>query len=212
MNATQGELIRVVSVDDHELMRGGIRFTMMAFDDLELVGDARRGEDVVRLCQELNPDVALIDMKMSGMNGIETTEAVRRSCPHVQVVILTSFHDPDLVRQAMRAGAVAYVLKDASKESLAAAIRAAKAGQTTISPEAARDLLSDSSDDDIALSDREREILPLLAKGMSNKQIAAQLHLSPFTIRYHVSQLIKKLDATNRAEVAAIAVERGMIS
>jgi NarL family two-component system response regulator LiaR len=212
MNATQGELIRVVSADDHELMRGGIRFTMMAFDDLELVGDARRGEDVVRLCQELDPDVALIDMKMTGMNGIETTEAVKQSCPEVQVVILTSFHDPDLVRQAMRAGAVAYVLKDASKDDLAAAIRAAKAGQTTISPEAARDLLSDSSDDDIALSDREREILPLLAKGMSNKQIAARLHRSPFTIRYHVSQLIKKLDATNRAEVAAIAVERGMIS
>ncbi len=125
--------IRVASVDDHEIMQGGIRFVLMAFDDLEHVGDASRGEDAVQLCRDVNPDVVLVDMKMQGFDGVQTTSAIRAACAEVQVLILTSFHDPDLVRRAMRAGAVGYVLKDASKEELAAAIRAASEGQTTIS-------------------------------------------------------------------------------
>ena len=118
-------------------MRGGVRFLLLAFDDLELVGEAQRGEDAVRLCRETNPDVVLVDMKMSGMDGIQTTSAIKAASPDVQVLILTSFHDHDLVRRSMEAGAVGYVLKDASKEDLAAAIRAARAGQTTMAPEAA---------------------------------------------------------------------------
>ena len=115
--------IRVLSVDDHEIMRGGVRFLLLAFDDLELVGEAQRGEDAVRLCQETAPDVVLVDMKMPGMDGIQTTAAIKAACPDVQVLILTSFHDHDLVRRSIEAGAVGYVLKDASKEDLAAAIR-----------------------------------------------------------------------------------------
>jgi DNA-binding NarL/FixJ family response regulator len=130
----------------------------------------------------------------------------------VQVLILTSFHDHDLVRRSMEAGAVGYVLKDASKEDLAAAIRAAKAGQTTMAPEAAEDLLTGSHDSVTDLTDREREVLLLLAQGMTNKQIGKQLHLSPFTVRHHVSQLIKKLAAANRAAVVATATQRGLIS
>jgi NarL family two-component system response regulator LiaR len=203
--------IRVASVDDNEIMRGGIRFLMMAFDDLDWVGEARDGEDAVRLCQEVKPDVLLVDMKMQGLDGIETTAAIKQACAEVQVLILTSFHDPDLVRRAMRAGAVGYVLKDASKEELANAIRSAHAGQTTISAEAANDLLVDSADSAVELTDRECEVLSLLVKGMSNKEIARQLHRSPFTIRHHVSQLIRKLGAANRAEVAAIATRHGLI-
>ena len=204
-------VIRVASVDDHDIMRGGIRFVLMAFDDLEMVGDARRGEDAVKMCQDLQPDVVLVDMKMLGLDGIETTTAIKSACPDVQVLILTSFHDADLVRRAMRAGAVGYLLKDADKEELAGAIRAAKAGQTTISSRAAMALAEEASDPGIELTEREREVLALLVKGMSNKQIADQLSRSPFTIRHHVSQLIKRLGAANRAEVAAIAVQRRLI-
>jgi NarL family two-component system response regulator LiaR len=203
--------IRVMTIDDHEIMRDGIRFVLLAFEDIEFVGEARRGEDAVQLCQEVNPEVVLVDMKMAGMDGLQTTAAIKQACSDVQVLILTSFHDPNLVRRAIRAGAVGYLLKDASKEDLAAAIRAAKSGQTTFSPEAAEDLLADSTDTSVELTDREREVLTLLAQGMSNKEIGKQLHRSPFTVRHHVSQLIKKLGAANRAEVAAIAVERGLI-
>ena len=199
-------------VDDHEIMRGGVRFVLLAFDDLELIGEAQRGEDAVLLCQQLAPDVVLVDMKMPGMDGIETTTAIKKACPNVQVLILTSFHDHDLVRRSMQAGARGYVLKDSSKEDLADAIRAAKAGKTTMAQEAAADLLANSQDTAIDLTDREKEVLLQLAKGMTNKEIGKQLHLSPFTVRHHVSQLIKKLGAANRAAVVATATQRGLLS
>ncbi len=204
--------IRVLSIDDHEIMRGGVRFLLLAFDDIELVGEAQRGEDAVRLCAETSPDVVLVDMKMAGMDGIQTTAAIKAACPDVQVLILTSFHNHDLVRRSLKAGALGYVLKDASKEDLAAAIRAAKAGQTTIAQKAATVLLSDKADSNVELTDREHDVLRLLGKGLTNKQIGKQLHLSPFTVRHHVSQLIKKLAVPNRAAVVASATERGLIS
>ncbi len=205
------EVIRVASVDDHEIMRGGIRFVLMAFDDFEMVGEARRGEDAVKMCQDVKPDVVLVDMKMQGLDGIETTATIKNACPQVQVLILTSFHNADLVRRAMKAGAVGYVLKDADKDELAGAIRAAKMGQTTISSQAAKSLADEPSGPTIKLTERESEVLALLVRGMSNKQIADQLNRSPFTIRHHVSQLIKRLGAANRAEVAAIAVQRELV-
>jgi NarL family two-component system response regulator LiaR len=130
------------------------------------------------------------------------------------VLFLTGFHDKSLIKEAMHAGAVGYLLKDTSKEDLADAIRAAKAGRTTLSPEVAQDLVSESaSQSEIGhdLTDREREVLVLLAQGLSNKQIAKQVHRSQFTIRHHVSQIISKLDAANRAEAAAIAVQHGLV-
>ena len=210
--SSKSDPIRVLSVDDHEIMRGGVRFLLLAFDDIELVGEAQRGEDAVRRCRETRPDVVLVDMKMSGMDGIQTTAAIKEACPDVQVLILTSFHNHDLVRRSLEAGALGYVLKDASKEDLAAAIRAAKGGQTTIAQDAAADLLSGRADAKIDLTDREREVLLLLGKGMTNKQIGKRLHLSPFTVRHHVSQLIKKLGVANRAAVVASATQRGLIS
>jgi NarL family two-component system response regulator LiaR len=209
---SKSDPIRVLSVDDHEIMRGGVRFLLLAFDDLELVGEAQRGEDAVQLCHETGPDVVLVDMKMPGMDGVQTTAAIKAACPDVQVLILTSFHNHDLVRRSIEAGAVGYVLKDASKEDLAAAIRAANAGQKTMAPEAAAAMVSGSHHSTIDLTDREREVLPLLAEGMTNKQIGKQLHLSPFTVRHHVSQLIKKLGVANRAAVAATATQLGLIS
>ena len=206
--------IRVMTVDDHEIMRGGIRFVLLAFDDIELVAEARGGEEALRLYRDAEPEVVLMDMKMPAMDGIATTRALKAAQPEVQILILTSFHDHDLVRRAMEAGAVGYVLKDTSKEALAEAIRSAKVGKTTLSPEAAVDLhekdgksLNTAHD----LTARECEVLGLLAQGLSNNQIAEQLERSPFTVRQHVSQIIAKLGAANRAEAAAIAVEHGLI-
>ena len=206
--------IRIVTVDDHEIMRGGIKFTLLAFDDLQLVGEARNGEDALRVCDEALPDVVLMDMKMPKMDGIATTRAIKDAHPDVQVVMLTSFHDKQLVQQAIQAGAVGYVLKDASKDELADAIRAARVGRTTLSSEVADDLVQANAPATVLeqdLTQREREVVVLLAKGLSNKQIAEQLHRSPFTIRTHVSQVMAKLGAANRAEAAALAVQRGLI-
>jgi len=204
--------VRVMTVDDHEIMRGGIKFTLLAFDDIELVGEARSGQEALRVCDEVSPDVVLMDMKMSGMDGIATTKAIKEAHSSVRIVILTSFHDKQLVQQAMQAGAVGYVLKDASKDELADAIRAAYAGRTTLSSEAANDL-ADAGPLSIGqhLSERERDVLVLLAKGMSNKQIAKQLNRSPYTVRSHVSQIIEKLGAANRAEAAALAVQHRLV-
>jgi NarL family two-component system response regulator LiaR len=206
--------IRVMTVDDHEIMRGGIRIVLLAFDDIELVAEARGGDEALRLCHDAEAEVVLMDMKMPEMDGIATTRALKAAQPEVQILILTSFHDHNLVRRAMEAGAVGYLLKDTSKEALAEAIRSAKVGKTTLSPEAAVDLhekdgkLLDTAHD---LTARECEVLGLLAQGLSNNQIAEQLERSPFTVRQHVSQIIAKLGAANRAEAAAIAVEHGVI-
>jgi NarL family two-component system response regulator LiaR len=203
--------IRVMTVDDHEIMRGGIRFVLLAFDDIELVAEARSGEEAVRLCAEAKPEVVLMDMKMPGMDGVATTKAVKEVWPAAQVLILTSFHDTDLVKRAMQAGAAGYVLKDTSKDELANAIRAAKSGRTILCPEAAEDLVGANEGAAQELTDREREVLVLLAQGLSNNQIAKRIHRSPFTVRHHVSQVILKLGAANRAEAAALAGQRGFL-
>ena len=206
------EPIRVMT--DDEIMRGGIRFLLLAFDDLELVAEAHNGEEAIRVCGEVKPDIVLMDMKMAEMDGIATTRAIKKAYPDVHVLFLTGFHDKSLIQEAMHAGAVGYLLKDSSKEDLANAIRAAKSGRTTLSPEVANDLVSETEAQSGVgqdLTDREREVLVLLTQGMSNKQIAKQLHRSQFTVRHHVSQIISKLGAANRAEAAVIAVQNGLV-
>lgn len=206
--------IRVMTVDDHEIMRGGIRFAMLAIDDIELIGEARSGQDALALCGKLLPDVVLMDMKMDEMDGVATTAALKAALPNTQVLVLTSFYDRDLVQGAMQAGAVGYVLKDTSTEDLAGAIRAACVGQTVLCPEAASALVetpTGAEAGDPELTQRESEVLALLAQGLSNNQIGRELKRSPFTIRHHVSQIMHKLGAANRAEAAAIAVREGLI-
>jgi NarL family two-component system response regulator LiaR len=206
--------IRVMTVDDHEILRSGIRFSLGAFKDLELVGEARSGEEAVQLCGEVRPDVVLMDMLMSDMDGAETTLAIRKQHPQVQVLALSSFDDRDLVLRALRAGAVGYMVKGASAQELAEAIRAAHAGQTMLSPEAAQALVqpddpSPGLGDD--LTEREREVLVLLAGGLSNAEIGQRLVISVSTAKHHVRSILSKLGAANRAEAVALALQHDLI-
>ena len=206
--------IRVIAVDDHQVVRGGIRYALLAYDDVELVGEAHSGEDAVRLCLQTQPDVVLMDMMMGGMDGVETTRAIREQCPGVQILILSSFYDEGFVPRAMQAGAIGYLLKGVSNQELVEAIRAAHAGQPVLAKEAMAALVEAATPapklgDD--LSEREREVLALLAQGLSNKEIAEQLFLSVATVKYHVRLLLSKLGASSRAEAIALAWQHGLI-
>jgi NarL family two-component system response regulator LiaR len=210
--------IRVMTIDDQEIARSGIRFMLGALDDIEVVGEAADGTQGLRLCGELGPDVVLMDMKLPDTDGVAVTRAIRQGHPDTRVLVVTAYHSNSFVKDAMQAGAMGYVMKDASADELAQAIRATRAGQTTLSPEAARALVAQSvspaphSGLGNDLTAREREILTLLAKGLRNNQIAKQLDRSPYTVRHHVSELIAKLGASNRAEAAAIAVKHRLVT
>ena len=206
--------IRVMTVDDHEILRGGIRFLLLAFDDIEVVGEAQSGEEALDLCGQVQPDVVLMDMMMPGMDGVESTTALRKRYPQVQVLVLTSFHSGDLVQGVMQAGAVGYLLKGASMDELAGAIRAAYAGRPTLAPEAVRALVRAGQPtvkigDD--LTDREREVLALLVQGHSNAEIAERLVVSVAAAKYHVGSILSKLGASNRTEAAALAFQHNLV-
>ena len=207
--------IRVVTVDDHQLLRRGIRFSLLSVDDIELVAEADNGEDAVRLCCEVQPDVVLMDMRMPGeIDGVAATEIIRERCPQVQIVVLSSFNDRDLVQGAMQAGAIGYLVKGTSAEELAEAIRAAHAGRPALASEALEALVQPEEAapaQGYDLTAREREVLALLVAGLSNAEIAASMHLSVAAIKYHVSGILSKLGATNRTEAAALAREHDLL-
>ncbi|MBD2676288.1 response regulator transcription factor [Nostoc paludosum FACHB-159] len=202
-----------MTVDDHQILRGGIKFLLLAFDDIELVGEAGNGDEALRLCENLQPDVVLMDLMM-GMNGAEVTKVIRKKYPKIQVLILTSFLDKGLVQKAMQAGAIGYLLKGVSIDELANAIRCAAIGRSILSAEVIQALLQPtqpSSPPAYKLSRRQAEVLTLLALGLSNEEIAQRMKLSPSTIRHHVSQVLNKLGATNRTEAATRAVRVGCV-
>jgi NarL family two-component system response regulator LiaR len=207
--------IRVMTVDDHQIFRSGIKFSLVAFDDIELAGEAHSGEEALELCGDLRPDVVLMDMQMGGQDGIASTKAIKEKYPQVQVLMLTTFHDKTLVQQAIKAGAVGYVLKGISTEELANAIRSAAKGQTTLSAEAAQALVQTVSSPpdkpDYGLTRRQQEVLALLVEGLSNPEIADRLVISRHTVRYYVSEVLGKLGVSNRAEAVAMAVKKGLV-
>lgn len=213
--------IRVMVVDDHPVVRGGIRFTLLAFDDIELVGDAGSGEEALRLCAEAQPDVVLMDLKLPGMDGVAATRAICDQYPQVQVLALTSFREATLVQEVLQAGAIGYLLKDVAMDELAEAIRAARAGRAVLAPEATqalveaatqRDLGAPSAGSGQALTGRQREVLALMVQGLSNAEIAERLSISLPTARFHVSQILDRLGAANRTEATALAVKHRLVS
>ena len=204
--------IRVLIVDDHNVVRSGLSAFLLAFDDLDMVGEASSGADAVEKCAALQPDVVLMDLIMPEMDGVEATRQIRNRFPNVQVVALTSFKDDDLVQRVVKAGAIGYLLKNTTANELANAIRSAQMGQPALSPEATQALVraargttfhSTGSD----LTHREREVLALMIKGFSNVEIAERLVISPSTAKFHVSSVLAKLGVSSRTEAVALALK-----
>jgi len=211
---TTSTRITVAIVDDHELVRSGLESILSLYDDLELVGQARSGEAAVALCAARHPDVVLMDLIMPGMDGVAATEELRRRSPGTKVLVLTSFSDSELIERALRAGAIGYLLKSVSGDELAAAIRRAHAGLSTLAPEAAQvliDAVTTPASDGVLLTARERDVLSLLTEGLTNAEIAARLVVSLSTVKTHVSSIIAKLGAATRTEAATIAVREHLV-
>lgn len=207
--------IRVMIVDDHDMIRSGLSVFIEAFEDLELVAEARDGQTALQLCERLNPDVILMDLIMPHMDGVATTRAIREAHPEVQVLALTSFTEKQLVEAALEAGAIGYLLKDVSIDELADAVRAAHRGKPTLAPEAFQLLVAAKREADAAphfdLTDREQEVLALIVEGLNNNAIAGRLVISRSTVKTHVSNILSKLGVANRTEAAAVAMEHHLV-
>lgn len=207
--------IRVMLVDDHTMVRKGLATFLKVFDDLELAGEADGGQAAIKLCGEVLPDVVLMDMVMPDMDGAAATRIIRQMYPQVQVIALTSFKEGELIKKALESGAIAYLLKDVSADDLARAIRAAYAGRSTLSPEAAQALVQVASQPPVPgldLTEREREVLALMVEGLNNTQIAGRLTVSPSTIKSHVSNVLSKLGVASRTEAVTLALRSRIIS
>lgn len=210
------EPIRVMLVDDQAVVRSGLAAFLEIFDDLELVGEASDGDLSIGMCGKVNPDVILMDLLMPNMNGADATAAIKKHYPNVQVVALTSFKEDDLVQNVLEAGAIGYLLKNVSADDLADAIRAAHAGRPTLAPEAAQALISKATNSGIPalgddLTEREREVLAQMVQGLNNVQIAEKLIVSRSTIKFHVSNILSKLNAETRTEAVAIALRNKLV-
>ncbi len=214
MSMRVSQPIRVMLVDDHTMVRRGLAAFIKVFDDLQLAGEAESGAAAIQLCAEALPDVVLMDMVMPDMDGAATTRLIRQQFPQVQVIALTSFKEGDLVKNALEAGAMGYLLKDVSADELAGAIRAAHAGRATLSPEAAQALVETANqppEPGLDLTEREREVLTLMVEGLNNTQIAGRLTVSSSTIKSHVSNILSKLGVTSRTEAVTLALRSHII-
>lgn len=214
MIALSTQPIRVVLVDDHTMVRKGLSLFLKAFDDLELVGEAESGAAAIQLCGEIQPDVVLMDIVMPEMDGVGATRAIRQQFPSVQVIVLTSFKEGDLVKNALEAGAIGYLLKDISADELAWAIRAAHSGRATLSPDAAQALVQTANrppSPGLDLTEREREVLTLMVEGLNNTQIAGKLTVSPSTVKSHVSNILSKFGVASRTEAVTLALRHGLV-
>ena len=214
MTETPSHPIRVMLVDDHTMVRRGLATFLMVFDDLTLAGEAESGEAAIQLCAQVLPDVILMDMVMPDMDGATATRLIRQQFPQVQVIALTSFKEGKLIKNALEAGAIGYLLKDVSADELAQAIRAAHSGRATLSPEAAQVLIeiaNQSPAPGLDLTEREREVLTLMIEGLNNTQIAGRLTISPSTIKSHVSNILSKLGVASRTEAVTLALRNHIV-
>lgn len=203
--------IRVLICDDHDMLREGLAVFLRASKDLELVGEASTGAEAIKLCQELSPDVILMDLLMPEVDGVAAIKEIRAGDSNAKVIALSSFSDSKLVRSAVEAGATSYLLKNVSAETLAESIRIANSGVATFSPEITQNLLSTPVDSDIQLTNRESEVLALMIEGYSNAEIAFQLSISKFTIKNHVSSILSKLNVSSRTEAVRVAIQNDLV-
>jgi two-component system, NarL family, response regulator LiaR len=213
MNTPQ--MIQVMLVDDHNVVRSGLATFLRAYDDLELVGEAKNGLEALNLCQKKKPDVILMDLMMPEMDGIAATRAILADYPEIKIIAMTSFEDEELVQGVLAAGAISYLLKNVTSDELAKAIREAVSGRSTLSPEAARVLIQATRPTKqplFDLTEREREVLNLVVKGQSNQQIAEALVISLATVKAHISSILSKLQVSSRAEASAYAIKHKIVS
>lgn len=210
-----GNIIRVLVVDDHVIVRKGYFFVLKTFKDLELVADASNGEEALEQCKTLKPDVALVDVYLKNESGIAVLKVIKRDCPSIKLIALTSYEEDDgLVNKALDAGADGFIYKGVSIDELATAIRTVFEGDPYLSPNAMRNLIKSRHQPavNIELTEREQEVLRLLSEGLTNKQIASVLHLSPNTIKHHIHNLLRKLNATTRTEAVNIAIKHNLMT
>jgi NarL family two-component system response regulator LiaR len=213
------ETISILIADDHALVRHGIRDFLELQADLSVVGEADSGEAAVRLARELAPDVVLMDLVMPGMGGVEATRQVKQVSPHSQIIVLTSYHEDEYIFPALRAGALSYVLKDIGPEELADTVRRAARGESVLHPRVAsrvvqevRGARNDTPNLFTDLSDRELEVLRLIADGLSNAEIARKLVISEKTVKGHVSNILGKLHMLDRTQAAVFAWQQGLVT
>ena len=209
--------IRVVLVDDHHVVRQGLRIYLESFPDLQIAGEAASGEEALRLIELWLPDVVVIDLLMpGGIDGVETIRRINQLTPHTQIIALTSYTDDARVIAVLRAGAIGYVRKDAAPDVLLASIRAAARGQSLLDPAVAGAVLQELSHEEkpevAALSEREREVLRLLALGHTNREIAEGMMISPETVKTHVGNILAKLHLVHRTQAVVYALKYGLIS
>jgi DNA-binding NarL/FixJ family response regulator len=204
-------VITVLIVDDHPMVRAGLASLLATTPDLQVIGEAADGYEAVNMAARSQPDVVLMDLSMPGMGGAEATRRLRSENPTTQVMVLTSFQDQAKVKEALTSGAVGYMLKDSEPESLIAAVRAAALGHAPLDPRVARALLPSSTEpiNISSISMREREVLALVTKGLSNKQIASKLGITERTVKVHLGHLYRRIGVTDRTAAALWAVSQG---
>lgn len=207
--------MRVVIADDHGIVRDGVRMRLELFPEIEVVGEARNGQEAIEEVRRTGADVVLMDVRMPDVDGIEATKVIRESYPRTSVVVLSTYDDRDLVKAALDAGATGYLLKTASAEEIVDAIKNAASGKVSLHPDAAKALLDALSErppaERFGLSPREVEVLRDLCQGKSNKEIAASLHISPLTVKTHLQSIFAKLGASDRSQAVAIALRSGIV-
>jgi len=212
------EVIRIVLVDDHSMIRIGLKAYFNTLPDIQVVGEAGSGEEALQVVENTKPDVVLMDLIMAGMDGVEATQQIKKICPACKVIILTSYHEDSHIFPAIRAGALSYVLKDIDPDDLAKAIRSAYAGEAMIDPQVAARMVKeiqggdlDESNPFVELTERELDVLRMIAVGKNNQEIAADLVISEKTVKTHITNLFSKLHLKDRTQAAAYAWQSGIV-